>query len=84
MVESAEHAGAVAALRREVEHLAVEVVVEEVAKDVFVVPKGAGAVVRAEGELVRVLGEHLLQLGRRSSACGAKHHTRLAKRVETL
>ena len=82
MVEGTEHTGAVATMRCKVEHLAVEVVVEEVAKDVFAVPEGAGPVVGAEGESMRMLGEHLLQFGRRSSACGAKDHAGFAKRIE--
>ena len=84
MIESAKYAGTVAALRRKVEHLAVEVVVEEVAKDVFGVPESARPVVGAEGELMCMPGEHLLQLGRRPSACGAKDHAGLVKRIETL
>ena len=58
--------------------------VEEVAKDVFVVPESASPVVGAEGELMCMPGEHLLQLGRRPSACGAKDHAGLVKRIETL
>ena len=58
--------------------------VKQVAKDVFVTPYGAGPVIGAEGKLMRVRGEHLLQLGRRASACGAKDHACLAKCVDAL